>query len=258
MPKRKFSSVRMTPRTLSVYKRAKWVPRGVRTYAARSSLPETKYFDTGINVAVTSGSADWTASEVPCDNFVNSSGTAAAYTDSCLVPTAVGSGYGQVIANRYKLKHIRLRGDITRAVDNDSGTMQNGTAIRIMLVMDTQPNGLQAQGEDVMQDVGAGETIYSYQRIADAGNRFRVLKDKIIQMDNIVAGTDGSNTNSLGFRRASFRFQWKPKVPLAVNIKSGNATPTIAGAINCNIFLLLMTGGQAITIKAATRAYYCE
>lgn len=235
--------------------------RGV-TYARTASYAlasgETKYFDTGINIGVTSGSADWTNSEVACDNAVNGSGTAAAYTDSALIPSAVGSAYGQINGNRYHLKKLRVRGIINAAVLQDQGDMPGARPFRLMLVLDTMPSGAQAQGEDIMQDVGANETLYSFKRMADLGSRFRILKDLTSYLDPKVAGTDGANTNSVSFESREFSFQYAPSSPMSVQIKSGNAVPTIAGLVTANIFLLLHTAGNPLTITASARAYYTD
>lgn len=230
--------------------------------------PETKYFDTGINTVVTMASANWADTEVPCDNYVNTSGTAAAYTDSALIPSACGSGYGEVNGNRYKLKKIRVRGSITSSVGVDQADAFNPIEARVMLVMDTQPNGAQAQGEDVMQDIGAiGENIYSYQRVSATSGRFRVLKDEFCVIDPTNSQTDGTNTGSIAYGAKQFSFMYQPKVPLQVNIASGNSTPTIAGLQTCNIFLMVGssrsnaagTGSQySVVVKAASRAYYVD
>lgn len=234
----------------------------VTSFAPQSRVsvlyPETKYFDVGINVAVTSGGSDWTATEVACDNYINSSGTAAAYTDSALIPSAIGSGYGQVNGNRYKLKKIRVRGQLYTGPAQDQADVPTARAYRLMLVMDTQPNGAQAQGEDVMSDIGANETLYAFKRTSTSSGRFRILKDKIGMFQVSAAGTDGASTNSIGYYDQQFSFQYQPKVPIQVNIKSGNSTPTIAGLESCNIFLLLHTSGNAVTIRAASRCYYCD
>lgn len=238
------------------------IPRYVPT-VRRSVFPaETKYFDCGINATVTSGAADWTDSEVPCDNYVNSSGTAASYTDSCLIPTAIGSGYGQVNGNRYHLKKFRCRGSLTASTISDQADVPATKRVRLMLVMDMQPNGSQAQGEDVMQDVGAGETIYSYRRIAGSSGRFRILKDMIYTLAPSNSFNDHANamnsTGSVGWERINFSFQYTPRKPITVNITSAGSTPAIAQTITCNIFMLLMTVGEGINISAASRAYYCD
>ena len=159
----------------------KWTPSKGQVSAARRAYvrnAETKYFDVGINVDVTAAGTDWANSEVPCDNYVNSSGVAAAYTDSCLIPTANGSGYGQVIGNKYNLKKLRVRGMLQIATQSDAADVGSPVTARIMLVRDKQPNGAQAQGEDVMQDLGAfGENAFSFMRVADNVGRFEIIKE---------------------------------------------------------------------------------
>ena len=183
------------------------------------SVNEKKYFDVGINTSVTWAGTTWADSEVPADNYVNSSGAPAAYTDSCLLPTAQGNAYGQVNGNKYKLERIRVKGIISAGILSDQADMQNARKARLLLVLDTAPSGAQAQGEDVMQDFGAeSENIYAFQRIGDSGGRFKVLKDKIYNLDNIVAGTDGTNTNSLAFQDKVFKFDCPFKKPLELKI----------------------------------------
>ncbi len=234
-----------------------------RGQSAVTSFNETKYFDCGINTVVTWAGTDWSDSEIPCDNYVNSSGAAAAYTDSCLVPTAIGSAYGEVNGNRYKLKKIRVRGNILVPVAADQADVLNPTYVRLMLIHDEQPNGAQAQGEDVMQDIGAaGENLYSYKRVASTSGRFRILKDQFYVLDCVVAGTDGTNTNSVGTEGVNFSFQYQPNSPILVNVKSGSSTPTIASTVNCNMFLVVagtrLGSAVAVTIRAASRAYYVD
>jgi hypothetical protein len=224
---------------------------------------ETKYFDCGINAATTTAGTTWADTEVPCDNYVNSSGVAAAYTDSALVPSAVGTGYGQVVANRYKLKKIRVRGSLRVATASDQADITAPTFVRIMLVMDNQPQGAQAQGEDVMQDIGATpENLFSFKRVSDNSGRFRILKDEFLTLNVSGAGTDGSNTNSVGYQGSTFSMQYVPRLPINCNIKSGNSTPTVAGLINCNIFMLVYAqragSPVALTITGSSRCYYCE
>ncbi len=224
---------------------------------------ETKYFDVAIAVTVTSGVSDWTASEVACATYVDTNGSSAAYTDSALVPSAIGAGYGQVNGNMYRLKKVRVRGQITRIVQVDQQDVIRAIPYRLMLVMDTQPNGAQAQGETIMQDAGDSGTMYSFKKMSDQGTRFRLLKDQTGMLQPAVAGTDGAAaadpvTVSQAWESAQFSFQYQPSVPITCNVKSGTATPAIAGVVNCNIFLLLHTFGNALLIEGAGRAYYTD
>jgi len=60
-------------------------------YARSTNIPpETKYFDTVFSQTVASAQ-DWTGTEVPCVNYIQSDGTTVgAYTDSALIPSAIG------------------------------------------------------------------------------------------------------------------------------------------------------------------------
>lgn len=132
-------------------------------------VPETKYFDVGIQTTVTTAGTTWADTEVFADNYVNSSGTPAAYTDAALIPSAQGSGYGQINGNRYKLKKIRVRGNIYAAPLVDQNDAPYPVTARLLLIMDTQPNGTQAQGETIMQDFGAaGENIHAFKAVSSA------------------------------------------------------------------------------------------
>lgn len=230
------------------------------------ALPsETKYFDTSIAATVTWAGTSWASSEVPCENYVNASGTAAAYTDAALIPSAVGSGYGQVVGNRYRFKKLRVRGILSTAVDSDQADVAAPVQCRMILVHDTQPNGAQAQGEDVMQDIGgANANISSFKRVADTSGRFRIVKDEWVTLQPATSGTDGANTVSTSRTGAYVSMQYQPKMPITCNIKAGNSTPTVAGLVDNNFFLLLAgtksTDGTAVSINflGASRAYYCE
>lgn len=224
---------------------------------------ETKYFDTGIKAVMTSGSTDWTGSEVPCDNYVNSSGTKAAYTDSALIPSAPGVSYGQVSGNRYHLKKLRVRGIIQRQVAPNAADVTQGFRYRLMLVHDSGPNGAQAQGEDVMQDVGEDETIFSFKRMAAQGSRFRILKDQTGILENIISGSDHAtlpSTLSLGYQTIPFSFQYVPTTPINISVRSAAAAsaPSIGNLVDGNIFLLLQTNGQQLTLTGASRCYYTD
>jgi hypothetical protein len=176
----------------------------VSSFAPQSRVsvlyPETKYFDTQFDTSVTWAGTDWSNSEVPCDNYVNSSATAAAYTDSCLIPTAIGSGYGQINGNRYKLKKLRCRGIIQTPPLQDQADAAYPVFGRLMMVMDTQPNGAQAQGEDIMQDMGAARgNLFTFKRTSASSGRFRILKDKFFVLHPTNSQTDGANTGSIGY-----------------------------------------------------------
>jgi len=131
----------------------------VANYGRRANSygrPETKYFDCGINAAITTAGTTWADTEVPCDAYMTSDGaTTGAYTASALIPSSIGSGYGQIVGNKYNLKGLRVRGAAWISTLSDQPDINSPVYVRLILVMDTQCNGAQAQGEDIMQDMGA-------------------------------------------------------------------------------------------------------
>jgi len=229
----------------------------------RNSFQETKYFDTSFDNAVTGTGTDWSATEVACATYVNGSGVSAAYTDSCLLPTAIGNAYGQVNGNRYKFKKIRVRGHLSVPVAADQADAGLSTHIRLMLVQDLQPNGAQAQGETVMQDFsGSNENTYSFKRVAASSSRFRILKDKIMILQPTNSQTDGANTGSVAWGDRAFSFQYAPRVPPVVSIASGSTTPTIASTTNMNVFMLAYAerAGSMVplSVVGCSRVYYTD
>lgn len=246
------------------------VARTVKKYHTTSFAPETKYFDTAFAASVTCAGTSWADSEVPMTSYVNSSGAVAAYTDSALIPSAIGSGYGQVIGNKYKLKAVRVKGILFPPTATVATTPALSRVSRILLVMDTQPSGTQAQGEDILQDMGAGPNNYSsYVRVSEgAGKRFVILADRKFKHPVVVGVQTGTLVadpiqNGASFAPAHFEFAYSPKKPVEVQVKSANATPTIAGLVNRNIFMLaygMAYDGTmiALGISGNARAYYCD
>jgi len=262
---------RQAPGTYKSYRQA---AKRTKTYAPRpqayipprvASRPvpqDTKYFDTSFSQTVSSA-ADWTGSEVPCTNYLQSDGTTVgAYTDSALVPSAIGAGYGQVNNNKYFIKKIRVRGFLTSTSQSDQADVQVPNNVRLTLVQDMQPNGAQAQGENVFTDMGTSfQAHHSFMATAaGSGGRFRVLKDKFFTLQPGTAGTDGASTNSVARQGASFKFNYNFNKVIQVQLKANSATPTVASLSNCNIFLLAhsIQGGGAPQLDGCARCYYTD
>jgi len=224
----------------------------------RSALPiETKYFDTSFLQTITTG-ADWTGSEVPCTNYIQSDGTTVgAYTDSALIPSAVGAGYGQVNGSKYYLHKLRIKAQVVATALSDQADVLLPFTTRVVVVMDTQPQGAQAQGEIVFSDMGsAPQCNFSFLAMAaGSGGRFRILKDKIIIHQPGTAGTDGAATLSVVNGGALFKANLNFKKPLQIMLKANASTPTVASLSNYNIFILAHTGGAA-QIQGCARAYF--
>jgi len=236
--------------------------RPARDYnQARYAMPtETKYFDTSFTQTVASA-ADWTGTEVPCTNYVQSDGTTVgAYTDSALIPSAIGAGYGQINGNKFYLKKLRIKGQLTPTVSSDTADVLTASSVRLIFIEDTQPQGAQAQGESVFTDMGsATQAHYSFLAMAaGSGGRFRVLKDKNYMMQPASAGTDGASTVSTVRTGAQFKMNVNFGKPKQVQLKANSSTPTVASLSNFNYFLLAHCSNGTVTISGCARAYFTD
>jgi len=183
-----------------------------------------------------------------------------AYTDAAIVPSAIGAGYGQIVGSKYLIKKIRIKGELLPVVSSDAADVPVPASVRIVVVLDTQPNGAQAQGEDIFTDLGnAQQCNYSFLALAaGAGGRFKILKDQMFLSQPAVAGTDGTNTNSTSRSGCLFNFEWQPSKPLTCRVKASSATPTVATLSDNNIFILAHSGTGTTLIVGAARCYYVD
>jgi len=233
------------------------------TYNRASAIPvETKYFDTTFQ-AVIAGGDNWESTEVPMTEYITADGTTlGAYTASAIVPSAIGAGYGQVNGSKYLLKKLRVKGELLAGARADAADMSGSTSVRVVLVHDTQPNGAQAQGEQIFTDMGsAAQCNHSFMAMAaGSGGRFRIIADKTYLLQPATAGTDGTNTNSLGFTGSKVKFDYTPKNPIQMMLKANSSTPAVASLSNNSFFMLAHASGTspAVTFLGACRAYYCD
>lgn len=244
---------------------AKKARRAVSTYNSPTRVSrfagESKYFDTYFSQTVDTA-ADWATCGVACTSYLNADGsTISPYTDQALIPSATGSGYGQVVGNKYILKKLKVRGEVLSTASPDQADAVSANTVRLMLVQDTQPNGGQATIGTMLTDWGtAGQNQFSFQAISSGGGgRFKILADKIFQLQPRMMGTDGANTNSCINESRIFRFTKTWKKGLKVVIKSGGSTPAVAQLSDNNIFLVAHSSGIAASIiRGNARAIYVD
>jgi len=234
-------------------------PSARRAKRGSAFYDEIKNFDVSLFQSV-SIAADWTGSEVPCTNYIQSDGTTVgAYTDSALIPSAVGAGYGQIDGSKYKLKKIQVRGDIKWGPAADQADAATPPVVRLVLVLDKMPQGAQAQGEDVFTDMGTiGQNNHSFLAMgAGRGGRFVLLKDITIGLKGPYGITDGASTGSLASE--GYVFNFTKILGKEVHIKASGSTPATAQLSDCNIFLLAHASGTVSpSVTAVSRVWYMD
>lgn len=234
-------------------------PRMNRPYRNVTLQPEVKYFDCAGTNAV-SATADWTGTEIPCDNYIQSDGTTlGAYTDSALIPSANGPGYGQVLGGKYRILKIRFRAILS--IDSSTGAdpANAGQMSRIALVMDMKAGGAQLQGEQVFTDMGpVPDVCMSFQQQGQATDKYRILKDQI-NLHNVAAvGSEFDASNfPVAWQSKYINWTYTPAKPLIVNVLTSGATPAVSQLKDINIFILARTGLTG-NIAFVSRCYYTD
>lgn len=252
MPKRKTYYGRQTQRK-GYYKRRRtgnynfqptrqFVPRTMGPLA----ISESKYFDSGQFIAVPEGTA-WTGTEVDPTTL-----------NTLCVPTE-GSDINNRIGRKIQVYKLSLRGLVQSTAEADEADVLGTPAIRIVLFQDKQTNGVQAQGEELMQapytpDVGV--TFTTFQNTANFG-RFRMLKDIILRPRIVTAVTDGASTSSQNTSDISFKITVKFKKPVIIKFNATNGG-TIGDIVDNSFHLLAQKSNAnfAHTLKYTCRTYY--
>jgi len=132
--------------------------------------------------------------------------------------------------------------------------------VRLVLIMDTQPNLAQAQGEVIFTDMGAAtQALHSYLAMgAGTGGRFKILADEFYPFE-CYSMNDAAATGSINGTVPEYSFTHQFKKPIEVQIKASGSTPATSQLSNCNIFMLAKADGVfTIGLNGVARAYYVD
>lgn len=174
-------------------------------------VTERKYFDTFLNAAALTSPNTWAGTEVD------------PATLNCLFCPQEGSDIDNRVGRKVNVVKMIVRGVIVILKQANQTASDDGALCRVILYMDQQTNGTQAQGENLMQDPGAANAslcMSIFQNTANFG-RFRVLKDKVLTLSNPNIAWDGTNMEQQGTNRA-FKFSLKFRRPVTVRFNGTN------------------------------------
>lgn len=216
MPKRAFSLVAApgTYKTYGAKRRKRVVRRAGYSTVPRTrgpySMGEMKYFDTTKGPTGLVASTNWTGTELDPATY-----------NTLLAPT-VGSAINQRVGREVKVHKVKVRGYFTAGAQVDQTAADGPCYIRLLLVQDTQTNASQMQGEDVMDGSSGAAALAptAFQSLANFG-RFRVLKDKVILLQNPNMSYDGTNIEQFGLVK-TFKMTCRFKKPVSVRFNATN------------------------------------
>jgi len=211
--------------------------KGYRT-VARTRGPfsggEMKYSDSFKTMTAVAESTNWTATELD-------PGTA-----NCLFSPVQGNDINNREGRKVHVYKIKIRGLIQRVTDTTQTAVSDDPAVRVMLVQDCQTNGVQMQGEELMQtsEASTAITFTGFQNLANLG-RFKVLKDKTYYpVANVAANNASATTISQASGNIPFKMTVVFKEPVMVRF---NATDggTVADIIDNSWHIIAQRSGTS-------------
>lgn len=219
---------------------------------------EMKYMDSelqaGIIPAVTT---TWVAGTSLDPSSTLNLGSAAVANPLCLCAPTVGSGLNQRVGRSILVRKIKVSGQVSIANQATQVAADAGTKVRILLVQDMQTNASQMTGAQLMRDAGAAaSTINSYQNPDNFG-RFRVLKDKVVNIGDLnmaQIGTDvAPNLVQSGLVR-HFKMAINFRIPVKVQFNATNGG-TVADIVDNSFHIVCGCNNTALN---PVLSYYCR
>lgn len=196
---------------------------------------EMKIFDTEKVGSSIPSVAAWTGTEFDPATF-----------DTLCVPQ-VGSAINQRDGKSIQVHKIKINGTVQVNAQADQTAGDNPSVVRVALVLDTQTNAVQAQGEEVFKPTtNAANAPFTFQNENNFG-RFRVLKDMFFKNDAYPITYDGTNVEQGGVSKL-FKIKKTFKKPITVRFNAANGG-TVADIVD-NSFHIYANSSNALSLLA--------
>jgi len=215
---------------------------------------EMKYFDCDYSAtAITAVTTTWPAGTMQDPLTTINLGSAAVANPLCLVVPTVGAALNQRVGRKITIRKIKIHGTFAVPAQAAQAGGDASAKLRIALVQDCQTNAAQMTGAQLYQDATqAATTISTFQNPNNFG-RFRVLKDKIIQIGNLnLAGSPTTADVIQNGAKVNFKFAVNFKKPVEVHFNATNGG-TVADIVDNSFHIVCGTDSTAL---APTLAYY--
>lgn len=238
-----------TPQKQSYKKQAykKRKRNSAKTQMILNNIPERKYFDTGYEDLITSGT-----SSMATANFDPLIGT--------LFAPQQGDDINDRQARSAFVYSIRVQGIIF----TNGQTLQTGLdqvpIIRLMMVQDTQTNGtVFAPGQVIQSAPALSQAIFGFTNTAHFG-RYIIHKDKFYTSPPYPITSPQAGQIAQGATTMPFKMSYKPKVPIKVNFNALNGG-TFADIVDNSFHIIAAAHPNNIDVSNAAQvlcSYKCR
>lgn len=226
----------------------------VFTAPPRQPAGEMKYFDCELaQTSIVACTTTWPAGTMQDPGTTINLGSAAVPTPFCLFAPTVGSALNQRIGRSVLVRKIKVSGALLTPQQSAQALADTACRLRLLLVQDTQTNATQMTAAQLLNDAGNGATtLSSYQNPNNFG-RFRVLKDKLINLTNPNMTGSPSGTDIVqGSLVRSFKFSVNFKEPVKVQFNNTNGG-TVADIVDNSFHIIC--GASNITLTPVITYY---
>lgn len=233
------SSSSSRPRSKSGYKYHEYIPKGKNIRVGGYTGIEKKF-------------VDYTVEDDPFVLVVEGSEMDPA-TALCLSAVAQGDGESQHLGRVYFIDEIYVHGYLVRPVTEAAPTPAFDALCKVALVLDTQTNGAQLNGEDVYENTGLTLDINAFRNLEHI-QRFNVLKSKemIIRPNTLNDGTADKFSAGTTYRKFSLSHKFSP--PLRV-ITTGT-TATVSSIADNSLHILGIATDGNIDLSYVSRCRF--
>lgn len=209
---------------------------------------ERKYFDSYKSALTLATTVDWTGTEADPNSL------------NCLFAPTEGSDINNRIGRKVSIVKLAIRGMIHVPSQTNQSAGDTSSVVRLIVYVDQQTNGAQAQGENLMAAPGAAtglNCMSTWQNAANFG-RFRVLKDKTIKLLQPEMVYDGTNIEQSG-HVLPFKFTFKFSKPIITRFNASNAG-TVGDIIDNSLHMVAVcqTASLAPTLSYQARTVYTD
>lgn len=209
---------------------------------------EMKYFDcdyssTALGLVTTT----WVAATMADPLTTINLGSAAVANPLTLCVPTVGAALNQRVGRKITILKVKVHGTIIINTQAAQPTADAAAKVRLVLVLDQQTNAAQMTGAQLFNDgTGATTVIQAFQNPNNFG-RFRVLKDKMIQLGNLnLTGSPTAGDVIQSGMKVNFKFAVNFKKPIVVHFNATNGG-TVADIVDNSLHLVAATDSNALS-----------
>lgn len=195
---------------------------------ASNTGPELKFFDTALSDA-----------SVAADGVVQGSLN--------LIPQGVTESTR--VGRKCVIKNLNFRLTLYRVLVDSVATALPHEQVRIMLVLDKQANGANPAITDILET----DDMNSFNNLANK-SRFRVLYDKVFNMDALAVGSNGTTVDQAARSRTVSCFK---KVNLPIEFSSTTGAITEIRSNNL-VWVTVTDTGSLTTINGTCRVRFSD